>query len=76
MKSNTLTEREVEVMQLIIKGYNNPKISEKLCISEHTTKAHTSSIYAKLKASNRIQAISKYLKENPNLNIEEEQISD
>ena len=66
MKRNTLTSRELEVMNLLIKGYHNPKISELLCISEHTTKAHISSIYEKLQVSNRIQAILKFLNENRN----------
>ena len=62
MKKDTLTPRELEVLNLVIKGYHNPKISEILCISEHTTKAHLASIYEKLQVSNRIQAIIKYLK--------------
>ena len=59
MKTNTLTQRESEIMQLIIKGYHNPEISEKLCISEHTTKAHLASIYKKLNVINRLQATIK-----------------
>ena len=61
MKKNTLTSRELEVLNLVIKGYHNSKISELLCISQHTTKAHLTSIYEKLQVSNRIQAIIKYL---------------
>ena len=38
-------------------GYHNPKISELLCISEHTTKAHLASIYEKLHVTNRIKSI-------------------
>ena len=45
---NTLTPRELEVMKMVIKGYHNPQISAELYISEHTTKAHLSSIYEKL----------------------------
>ena len=62
MKNNTLTPREIEVVNLLIKGYHNPKISELLCISENTTKAHLSSIYEKLQVTNRIQAIIKFLR--------------
>ena len=29
---NTLTPRELEVIKMVIKGYHNPEISEKLCI--------------------------------------------
>lgn len=64
MKNNALTPREIEVMNLIMQGYHNPKISEILCISEHTVKAHLASIYEKLHVSNRVQAIIRYLKEN------------
>ena len=73
MKKNTLTPRELEVLNLVIKGYHNPKISEILCISEHTIKAHLSSIYEKLHVTNRIQAIIKYLKENEELKLTAEQ---
>ena len=66
-KNSILTPRELEVMNLVIKGYHNPKISEILCISEHTTKAHLSSIYEKLNVTNRIQAIIMYIKENRNI---------
>ena len=69
MKKDTLTPRELEVLNLVLKGYHNPKISEILCISEHTTKAHLSSFYEKLHVTNRIQAIIKYLKENKELKL-------
>ncbi len=51
-----LTAREAEVMNLVALGLNNHEISEKLCISNHTTKAHVSSIYRKLGVSNRVLA--------------------
>ena len=68
-KKDMLTPRELEVLKLVIKGYHNPKISEILCISEHTTKAHLASIYEKLHVTNRIQAIIKYLESNKNLKL-------
>lgn len=55
------TKREEEVMNLLIQGLNNTEISKALAISSHTTKAHLSSIYQKLKVSNRVQATVKYL---------------
>ena len=48
-------------MELVIYGYNNPQISEKLSISNHTTKAHLLKIYEKLEAKNRIEATLKYV---------------
>ena len=53
------TEREREVMFLLLKGLNNKQISKKLFISNHTTKAHVASIYKKLGVSNRVQAAIK-----------------
>ena len=61
MEKNILTPREMEVMRLLIHGYHNPRISQELCISRHTTKAHLSSIYEKLNVSNRVEATVKYL---------------
>ena len=63
MKNDILTPREIEVMELLITGCHNPEISKKLIISNHTTKAHISSIIKKLNVSNRVQATVKYLKE-------------
>ena len=53
------TEREKDVLKLMLKGLNNREISEELCISNHTTKAHIASIYKKLGVFNRIQATIK-----------------
>ena len=61
-KESTLTKRELEVIELLLEGFSNPDISEKLCISHHTTKVHISSIYRKLQVSNRVQAIVKFLR--------------
>lgn len=53
------TEREKEVLCLLLKGLNNKQISERLFISNHTTKAHIASIYKKLNVTNRVQAAIK-----------------
>jgi NarL family two-component system response regulator YdfI len=52
-----LTEREVEVLQRIAQGLANKQIAAVLGISEHTVKFHLSSIYAKLGATNRTEAV-------------------
>ncbi len=52
----SFTEREREVLHLLLQGLNNKQISNKLFISNHTTKAHVASIYKKLGVSNRVQA--------------------
>lgn len=50
-----LTQREKEVLALIIKGYNNVQIGQKLIISRHTAKTHVCSILKKLAATNKTQ---------------------
>ena len=57
-----LTNREMEVLDLIVEGYTNTEISDILMITKHTTKAHIASIYHKMGVSNRVQATVKYLK--------------
>jgi LuxR family maltose regulon positive regulatory protein len=52
-----LSERELEVLQLICQGYSNREIAQKLVISIHTVKRHNYNIYAKLEVGNRAQAI-------------------
>jgi len=51
-----LTEREVEVLQLVADGMNNREIAEKLVISEKTVKTHVSNILGKLHLDDRTQA--------------------
>ncbi|MBO7672975.1 response regulator transcription factor [bacterium] len=53
-----LTEREMEVLSLIVDGCSNPQISEKLVISISTTKTHVHSILQKLYVKSRSKAIS------------------
>ena len=50
-----LTERELEVLHLVMRGLTNPAIARELCITEHTTKGHLGSILAKLELDNRVQ---------------------
>jgi DNA-binding NarL/FixJ family response regulator len=52
-----LTERELETLNLLATGLPNKQIAVALGISEHTVKFHISSIYSKLNASNRAEAI-------------------
>jgi DNA-binding NarL/FixJ family response regulator len=55
--SGPLTEREQEVLSLLAQGLANKQIAIQLGISEHTVKFHISSIYTKLNATNRAEAI-------------------
>lgn len=49
-----LTDREYEVLKLIIEGYSNSEIAKKLYISTHTIKAHIASIYEKTGIHSRV----------------------
>lgn len=53
-----LTERERDVLALMIKGLNNTEIAEKLVVSPSTIKSHVSHILAKLDVSSRTEAVA------------------
>jgi NarL family two-component system response regulator LiaR len=53
-----LTEREIEVLNLLAQGMPNKEIAAHLIISERTAKFHVSSIMGKLGATNRTEAVS------------------
>jgi DNA-binding NarL/FixJ family response regulator len=52
-----LTERELEVLELIARGEKNQVIAEKLFVSEKTVRNHVSNIFAKLRVADRSEAI-------------------
>jgi LuxR family transcriptional regulator, maltose regulon positive regulatory protein len=54
-----LSERELEVLQLITKGYKYKEIAEQLVISVNTVRHHTRNVYGKLNVNNRAQAIAR-----------------
>ena len=58
-----LTERELEVLSLIVNGLSNKEISDELVISYATAKAHVHSILQKLSTENRTKAINLAMKE-------------
>lgn len=61
---NSLTEREIEVLELIAEGMLNKNIAKKLFISEKTVKNHVSNIFKKLNVTDRTQAAIYALKNN------------
>ncbi|MCJ7660764.1 MAG: LuxR C-terminal-related transcriptional regulator [Anaerolineales bacterium] len=54
-----LSQREIEVLQLIAKGLSNREISERLFLALDTVKGHNRNIYGKLGVKNRTQAVKK-----------------
>ncbi len=58
-----LTQREYEVLKLVVDGLSNNEIAQELTISEHTAKAHVCNIIQKLVVDDRTQAAVKALKE-------------
>ncbi|MDX1414585.1 MAG: response regulator transcription factor [Candidatus Promineifilaceae bacterium] len=54
--SELLTDREIDVLELIAKGFTNQVIAKELMISERTASTHVSHILAKLEVENRTQA--------------------
>jgi DNA-binding CsgD family transcriptional regulator len=55
-----LTDREREVMDMMLQGFTNQRIAERLVIKEGTVKSHVKHILRKVGAANRTEAISKY----------------
>jgi DNA-binding CsgD family transcriptional regulator len=53
-----LSERELEVLQLLVEGKSNPQIGEALFVTASTAKAHVSKILEKLGASSRTEAVA------------------
>ena len=58
-----LTEREMEVLALIVEGMTNSQIAEELTISPYTAKAHVHSVLQKLSAETRAKATNTALTE-------------
>jgi two-component system response regulator DesR len=54
-----LTDREREVLSLMASGATNREIAERLVLSPHTVKEHTSALYRKLKVRNRTEAVQR-----------------
>lgn len=57
-----LTERELEVLQLIVDGYSNSAIAEELYITVDTVKTHVRKVLQKLCAEDRTQAAIRALR--------------
>ena len=57
LRELNITRRELEILALIASGLSNREIAEKLFVSEHTVKSHSSRLFDKLGAKRRTQAV-------------------
>lgn len=57
-EADVLTEREKEVLKLMVEGLNNAEIAERLVVSLSTVKYHISNILMKLEVDNRVAAVT------------------
>jgi DNA-binding NarL/FixJ family response regulator len=60
-ESGNLSKRELEILNLLTKGYQDKKIADLLTISEATVRSHLRSIYEKLHVQTRTEAVVKFL---------------
>lgn len=57
-REETLTEREMQVLELMAKGYRNKEIAKDLFITERTVKFHANILFQKLNVESRTEAVS------------------
>jgi DNA-binding NarL/FixJ family response regulator len=57
-----LSDRELEVLELLVEGLSNKLIAHRLTISEHTVKTHVASTFSKLGVSSRTKAVSQAIR--------------
>ena len=58
-----LTQREVEVLELMARGLSNAAIAEQLVVSVHTVRNHVANLSTKLDAHSKLEAVSRALRE-------------
>lgn len=59
-----MTDRELDVLTLIVEGTTNEEIARELSVTEKTVKSHVSAIFRKLQVTNRTQAATKAIRED------------
>ena len=59
MPVDAISEREIEVLQLLADGHSNQEIARALVVSANTVKSHLKSIYGKLDVHSRREAVSR-----------------
>ncbi len=61
-ETENLSEREIEILSFLAKGYQDKEIAEKFFLSVQTVRTHLRNIYKKLHVRSRTEAVLKYLK--------------
>jgi DNA-binding NarL/FixJ family response regulator len=61
-QEENLSQREHEILDLLVKGYRYKEIADALCVSFETVRSHLKNIYAKLHVHSRTEAVVKYLR--------------
>jgi DNA-binding NarL/FixJ family response regulator len=56
-QESPVTRRQMDVLQLMAKGYSNKQIATSLFLTEHTVKAHVSALFSTLAANNRTECV-------------------
>jgi DNA-binding NarL/FixJ family response regulator len=56
-KAYGITQRQLDVLTLIAKGYSNKQIALSLCLTEHTVKSHLNALFKLLDAKNRTECV-------------------
>jgi two-component system, NarL family, response regulator len=54
----SLTRREIEILELIADGLSNKQIAIRLCVSTETVKSHVRSVLSKLDTNSRAHAVA------------------
>lgn len=58
---NTLTKRELEILEILSQGKSNKELADSLGVSENTVEQHLKNIYEKLKVQNRTEAATFFI---------------
>ena len=61
-KRPSLSEREIEIVRLVAKGFSNDELAERLHLSPDTIKAHLRHIYEKLGVESRVEAVTEAMR--------------
>ena len=61
-KRPSLSEREIEIVRLVAKGFSNDELAERLHLSPDTIKAHLRHIYGKLGVESRVEAVTEAMR--------------